>query len=81
MRIKFEKGVSPDIVAQTFLKIIEDSDMLIGSVNIYIQEYDEEMKPVKFEKKDCLVVKPTKLGLRDYSEYAAEKRRERMKAV
>lgn len=80
MRIKFQKGLSPEVMASMFLEIIRDRGMLVGAVNIYVQEYDENMKPI-FGDGDCLEVTPTDAGKKIYSEYAAGQRRSKLKAI
>lgn len=80
MRIKFQKGLSPEVMVDTFLEIIRDRGMVIGAVNIYIQEYDENMKLV-LNDSDYLEVTPTDAGRKKYSEYAAEQRRSKLRAI
>lgn len=84
MRIKFEKGMTPERIADAFVKFIYDNKTVIGSVNMYIQVYDEEMKPVKH--KNCkddefFSCTPTEKAMKEYDEYAAEMRRGKFKAV
>ena len=82
MRIKFKKGLTPEAIAATLLQIIEERDMVIGSVNVYIQEYGEDMKPIPTQKDDnYLEVNPTVAGKRIYDNYVVESRRSKLKAI
>jgi hypothetical protein len=84
MRIKFEKGMTPERMADAFVKYIYDNNIVIGAVNMYIQTYDEEMKPEKFEKgKDSsyLNCSPSAKAKQEYDDYVAEVRRGNFKAV
>ena len=38
MRIKFNRGLSPEAIASLFLKIVEQRGLVVGAVNIYVQE-------------------------------------------
>jgi hypothetical protein len=80
MRIKFKKGLSPEAVASYFLNIVEGREKVIGSVNIYVQEYDEDMKPIK-DDGSYIEVAPNQAGLRNYAEYSADLRRSKLKAI
>ncbi len=74
--------MTPEGVARMFLDIVGERGFLIGSVNIYFQEYDENMKPVKFEDEhEFIEVSPTDAGLRQYADYSADLRRSRLKAI
>lgn len=77
MRIKFNKGMTPDDIAGMFTKIMDGRNSLIGSVNIYVQEYDENLKTIK--DGECLEVKATAYGQTRYDEYAADIRRGKLK--
>jgi len=82
VRIKFKKGMTPEGVARMFLDIVEDRGFLIGSVNIYFQEYDENMKAVKFEDEhEFIEVAPNEYGKKQYTEYQADLRRSKLKAI
>lgn len=82
MRIKFEKGMTPEAIAQMFVGFIRDNDLVIGSVNIYVQTFDEEMKPEKYGFSDKYVVcRPTERTKKAYEEDVVRIRRKRMKAV
>lgn len=80
MRIKFKKGIPPEAMSRMLLDIINERDLVIGSVNVYVQEYGEDMKPVKFDS-EYLVVEAAGVTSDRYSEYVAAQRRKRMKAV
>lgn len=83
MRIKFEKGMTPERVADAFVKFVRENNLVIGAVNIYVQTYDEKMKPDKFNKYEdgYYVCKPSEKAVTEYSEDVAELRRSRMKVV
>jgi hypothetical protein len=79
MRIKFNKGMTPDDIANMFVRLMNDRNALIGTVNIYVQEYNEELKAVRDE--EYMEVKPTKYGLMRYGEYSVGLRRSKLKVV
>lgn len=79
MRIKFNKGMTPEDIANTFTRIMNDRNALIGTVNIYVQEYNEDLKAVRDE--EYLEVKPTEYGMNRYKEYSADLRRSKLKVV
>lgn len=82
MRIKFKKGLTPEAVASMFLRIVEERDLVIGSVNIYIQEYGEDMKPVPYNQCDeYLEVTPSTPSKQQYEDYAADIRRSKLRAI
>ncbi len=81
MRIKFKKGMTPEMVAAVFLDVLRERGTVIGAVNIYIQEYGEDTKPIKDDGDEYLEYRPGKAGLRQYADYAADVRRGKMKAV
>lgn len=82
MRIKFEKGFTPERIGEIFARIIQDDEIVIGAVNLYIQTYDDEMKPVPFDKEeDYLVIKPSDTTKREYANDVVNKRRGRLRAV
>lgn len=79
MRIRIHKGMTPEDVADMFVRVVRDRDTLIGTVNIYVQEYDENLQPIK--DGDFIEVKPTNYGLSRYEEYSADLRRGKLKVV
>jgi hypothetical protein len=82
MRIKFEKGMTPEAIAQMFVELIRGGDIVIGTVNMYVQTFDEEMKPEKFDRSaEYLVCKPTEKTKKKYEEDVARIRRRRMRAI
>jgi hypothetical protein len=83
MRIKFEKGMTPERIAQAFVEYVRKNNLVIGSVNIYIQTYDEEMRPVKFNRnEEYIVCSPVSEKIvNEYIEDVARIRRNRIKAV
>ena len=79
MRIKFNKGMTPEDIAKMFVQVVNDRNNIIGTVNIYVQEFDENLKQVKDE--DYLEVKATEYGMNRYNEYAADLRRDNLRVV
>jgi len=80
LRIKFKKGMTPESIALAFLDIMRRRKTIIGAVNIYVQEYGEDMKVFEFDD-ECIVVEPTREGMRQYADYSAAHRRSRIKVV
>lgn len=82
MRIKFEKGFTPQAMAAALEDFIVKNDLLIGSVNVFIQLCGEDGKPINdFKSPVMAVVSPTQRCKDEYSEYSARLRRRAMKAV
>lgn len=82
MRIKFKKGLAPEAIAAMLLQIIEERNLVIGSVNVYIQEYGDDMKPIPCRQDDSyLEINPTDRGKRGYDDYVADMRRSKLKAI
>lgn len=83
MRIKFEKGMTPERVAQAFVDYIRNNNIVIGAVNMYIQKHDDEMKPEKFRRgeEEYLVCSPSEAAQKEYTKDVAMIRRKKMKAV
>lgn len=81
MRIKFKKGVTPKAMASTFLRVLEEKGSVIGSVNIYVQEYDDDMKPIPFDCDDFVTYEAADKNNEHYLNYAAELRRKKIRAV
>lgn len=83
MRIKFEKGMTPEAIAIAFVQYIKQNNIVIGSVNIYMQTYDEDMKAEKYKRRDneYVVCGPTETTRREYENQVVEARRSRMKVV
>ena len=83
MRIKFEKGLTPERIADAFVKYIYDNNIVIGSVKMYIQTYDNEMKAVKFGsyEDEYMCCSPSEKAKKEYEEYSAAIRRGNFKAV
>jgi hypothetical protein len=78
VRIKYKKGTSPDLIVAHLRQYFEET--IIGSVNVYIQEYDENMKARK-DDAEYLVFEPGDVSKERYADYAADQRRKRMKVV
>jgi len=68
----------PDAIVEYLYDYMKDK--VIGSVNVYIQEYDENMKSIKFDGQ-YISISAGDLNKERYAEYAAKQRRERMKVV
>lgn len=82
MRVKFEKGCTPETIAEEFYKIMTEEFHLIGAVNIYIQSYDEDMKVERFDRyAQYVTYKPHDQEKKNYRAYEAEQRRKKMKVV
>lgn len=82
MRIKFEKGFTPERMVESLVNFLYENNIPISAVNIYIQTFDDEMKPAKFDKnEEYFVCKPSDAAKAEYDNYIAEMRRSRMKVV
>lgn len=83
MRIKFEKGMTPERIAEAFIKFVRENDLVIGAVNIYIQTYDEKMKPERYNENQegYYVCRPSERLKDEYTEEIARVRRNRLKVV
>jgi hypothetical protein len=81
MRIKFKKGCTPKMITDSLLDFMDKCGCVVGSVNVYVQMYDEEMNPIKFDNNEYFVVTPAELTKESYSEYEASCRRSKMRAV
>jgi len=80
VRIKFKKGFTPEAIADLFLQIVEDRGNVIGAVNIYFQEYDENMNVIRHDD-EYLEAQPGRDSKELYTDYAADVRRKRLRAV
>lgn len=81
MRLKLEKGMTPERMAKAFIDFVRSNDLVIGTVNMYIQTYDEEMKPEKFKDEGYYICSPSDESIAEYNEDVVRIRRKRMKAV
>lgn len=81
MRIKFEKGMTPERIAAEFVRFVRKNGLVIGAVNVYIQTYDEKMKAEKHDKGNYFLCTPPEKYKTEYSEDVARIRRKRMKAI
>lgn len=79
MKVKFEKGMTPEHLAAALLSFIKAQNLVIGSVSVYIQTYDDEMKGRN--DGDSFVCKPSESVKKEYDNYVVQSRRKRMKAV
>ena len=75
MRMKFKKGITPEAIAETFVRFVYENNIEIGAVNMYIQTLDGEVDGEYF------VCTPGEVSKNNYSEYAANIRRSKLKAV
>ena len=82
MKIKFEKGFTPEAIAKNFLNIIYDNNILIGSLIMYVQTFDDEMKPEKWgdEGVDYRFV-PSESTKDEYARQVLKHRRDMIKIV
>lgn len=81
MRIKFEKGITPEKMAAAFVDFIYSNGIVIGAVNLYVQTYDDDMKPEKFGGGAYYLCKATEENKAEYDQYAARMRRSKFKQV
>lgn len=81
MRLKLEKGMTPERIAQAFVDFVRMNKLVIGSVNVYIQTYDENMKAEKTQSDEWTICKPSELLKQEYADDVALIRRGRLKAV
>lgn len=83
MRIKFEKGLPPECIADEFVRHIRENDIIIGAVNIYIQTWNAETG--KYHNKDnpmdYIICSPTNKAKEEYAKDVANSRRGKMKRV
>jgi len=80
VRIKYEKGFTPERIAEHLAWFIRENNLVIGAVNVYIQLYDENMKPLKNDGDEYLV-SPGDISKHEYVEDVVGIRRGRMRAV
>lgn len=80
MRIKFKKGMTPERIAEAFARFIRENDIVVGSVNIYIQTLDENTGKYCNDE-ECLICCPGEESKREYTEYMASARRRKFKEV
>jgi hypothetical protein len=73
MRLKFNKGLTPETITEALLEYINENELIIGSVNVFIQLYDKD--------KNMIVFSPTPKCKEDYAEYVAKLRRKSIKAI
>ena len=81
MRIKFEKGMTPERIAQAFVDFVRQNDLVIGAVNVYIQTYDENMKAEKNDNEHYTICSPVEKLKNEYADDVALIRRGRLRAV
>lgn len=80
MRLKYQKGMTPERIAEHFIQFVRDNNLVIGAVNIYVQTYDAEMQPEKF-RSDYYTCSPSDVLKQEYAEDTAQIRRKRIKKV
>lgn len=82
MKIKFEKGSTPESIAENFLKIIYENNILIGSLTIYMQTFDDEMKPEKWREETTeFTFVPSESTKDEYARQVLKHRRDMIKIV
>ena len=81
MRIKFEKGIVPERMAETLVNLIRDNDMIVGAVNVYITRLDDNGKMIKDDDGEYSCFSPGELSKKQYAEDVANIRRGRLKVV
>jgi hypothetical protein len=81
LRIKFEKGMTPERIAQAFVNFVQHEGLVIGAVNVYIQTYDENMKVEKNDSEYYTICEPSAMLKNEYREDVADIRRSRLKVV
>jgi len=82
MRIKYGKGIAPETIAKHFVDFVYENGLVIGTVNIYIQTYDDEMKPMRFDDEgEYLVVEPREIAGEQYINYMSQMRRQKIRLV
>jgi len=81
MRIKFEKGIIPERMAEHLVNYIRENNLIVGSVNVYIQLLDEEGKTIKEDSNDYTCVSPGEKSKKQYINDVAAIRRGKLKVV
>lgn len=81
MRLKFERGMTPEDIGRVFAAFIRANDLVIGAVNIYVQTYDEAMQPSSGHVGEYIAFMPSEEAKRRYTEDVATIRRSRMRVV
>lgn len=81
MRIKFEKGIIPERMAETLVSLIRENNLIIGTVNVYITTLDENGKVIKDDDGEYTCFSPGELSKKQYVEDVASIRRGRLKVV
>lgn len=81
MRIKFEKGIVPEQMAETLVNFIRDNNLIVGSVNVYIQTLDDQGKTIKDDDETYTCFSPSEISKKQYAEDVANIRRGRLKVV
>ena len=79
MRLKFEKGITPERIAEGLVDFIYENNIHIGAVNMYIQTFNDEMKAEN--TREYTIFSPEKKAKEEYTEYVANLRRSKFKAV
>lgn len=82
MRIKFDKGFTPEVIGQIFAEYVREQGLIIGTVNIYVQTYDENMKAERYGRdEEYLLIQPSDSMTEEYREDVARLRRRRITLV
>ena len=80
MRIKFERGMTPEVMADIFVKLIRNNNVIIGTVNMYVQTLENEGVEA-FHNNELLVCKPNDILVERYENDVSNIRRKRIKVV
>jgi hypothetical protein len=82
MRLKFEKGFTPEKIAKHLIRFVEENDIDFASVNIYIQVYKEDGTLEDFKHdSEFLVFSPGEETKSVAAERSVKLRRSRIKLV
>jgi len=76
MRLKFQKGFTPDIIAAYFLEYVMQEGLVVGDVNVYIQTLDEYGNPEPLDKKVVEVTPSERLRKMHVDSFANNRRKE-----
>ena len=79
MRIKFKKGFTPDAIGTIFEYLCDDNNIILGTVNIYVQEIGADGKGLL--SNDYIEIEPGEVSSSKYQEYVADLRRSKFKVV
>lgn len=81
MRVKYEKGLAPERIAEHLVNLIRDNNITVGSINVYIQTLDDCGRAIREVDGEYIVVSPKDRARSEYAEDVANIRRSKMKVV